>query len=202
MEVNNKLSNMQTEAIKNGVGMGLISFILGVIASYVIVGADSLWTISLVPILLGIIIPIVVAVFFCKDLRKKAGGYWNFRQAASGIFVMFLVSWLLATVLSFGFNKLIEKDMEKRINDKVVTLTSDFMKTQGMDDAQVELRTDEMNAAYEKKSSGTFMQQFQGYLIGIVIVFVLTLIFAAIFKKEPPIFLEEEEDTFPPAIER
>ncbi len=181
------LENLKPEALKNGIGLGLISLVLGVITAYLLVGAESMMTVMLVPILIGLVIPIIVAVFFCIDLRKKIGGYWSLRQATSGIFIMFFVAYVLSTVGTVIFNKYIEKDMTERIQSTVVNATSSMMKSQGVDEDTIEKRVDEMNAEFEKKNQGTIMQSIQGHVIGVIIVFVFALLFGAIFKKERPL---------------
>lgn len=187
------LESLKPEALKNGIGLGLISLVLGVISAYLLVGAESMMAIFLIPMLIGLIIPIAVAVFFCIDLRKKIGGYWSFRQATSGIFIMFLVAYALSTIGNVAFNKFIEKDMAERIQTTVVNATSSMMKSQGMDEDMVDKKIDEMNNEFDKKNKGTIMQTIQGHAIGVIIVFVFALIFGALFKRERPLQPSFEE---------
>ena len=186
------LENLKPEAAKNGIGLGLIALVLGVISAYLLVSTTSMMGVFLIPIGIGVIIPIVVAVFFCIDLRKKIGGFWNLRQATSGIFIMFLVAYVLSTVGNLAFTKLIEPDMSSRIQSTVIDATSSMMKSQGMEQEAIDKKVDEMNADFEKKTQGTVMQTIQGHVIGVIIVFVFALLFGAIFKKERPLSLIED----------
>ncbi|MNX91757.1 hypothetical protein D3C86_1238620 [compost metagenome] len=186
------LENLKPEAAKNGIGLGLIALVLGVISAYLLVSTTSMMGVFLIPIGIGVIIPIVVAVFFCIDLRKKIGGFWNLRQATSGIFIMFLVAYALSTVGNLAFTKLIEPDMSSRIQSTVIDATSSMMKSQGMEQEAIDKKVDEMNADFEKKTQGTVMQTIQGHVIGVIIVFVFALLFGAIFKKERPLSLIED----------
>lgn len=188
------LENLKPEAAKNGIGFGLIALILGIISSYVLVSATSLAMVFVSPIVLSIVIPIVIAIFFAKDLRKKIGGFWNLRQATSGIFIMFLVSYVVSVGGNFLFNKLIEKDMSARIQTSVVNASLQLMKNQGVPEEQIDKKEEEMNAEFEKKSNGTFMQTVQGHLIGVIIIFVVSLIFGAIFRKDPPLQFGETNE--------
>lgn len=188
------LENLKPEAAKNGIGFGLIALILGIISSYVLVSATSLAMVFVSPIVLSIVIPIVIAIFFAKDLRKKIGGFWNLRQATSGIFIMFLVSYVVSVGGNFLFNKLIEKDMSARIQTSVVNASLQLMKQQGVPEEQIDKKEEEMNAEFEKKTNGTFMQTVQGHLIGVIIIFVVSLIFGAIFRKDPPLQFGETNE--------
>jgi prepilin signal peptidase PulO-like enzyme (type II secretory pathway) len=188
------LENLKPEAAKNGIGFGLIALILGIISSYILVSATSMSVVFISPIVISIIIPIVIAIFFARDLRKKIGGYWNLRQATSGIFIMFLVSYVISVGGNFIFNKVIEKDMTARIQTSVVNVSLQMMKNQGMSEEEVDKKEEEMNAEFEKKSNGTFMQSVQGHLIGVIIIFVVSLIFGAIFRKDPPLQFGETSE--------
>ncbi|WP_316792548.1 DUF4199 domain-containing protein [Pedobacter frigoris] len=188
----NALENLKPEAAKSGIGLGLISLVLMVISAYILIGATSMWTVFLAPVFLGLLIPLGLVIYLSIDLRKKVGGYWNFRQATSGVFIMLLVSYVISNVGNYAFTKLIEPDMPSKMQSTVVDVTSKMMASQGVDQEAVEKKVDEMNAEFEKKQNGTFMQTFQGHLIGVVIVFVVSLLFGAIFKKDPPKYLIEE----------
>jgi Na+-transporting methylmalonyl-CoA/oxaloacetate decarboxylase beta subunit len=185
------LENLKPEAVKNGIGLGLIALVLGILSAYLLVGAKSMMAIFLIPIGVGLIIPLVVAVLFCLDLRKKIGGFWTLRQATSGIFIMFLVTYAISNVGNVIFNKFIEKDMTERIQNTVVGATSSLMKNQGVDEEQVDKKVAEMNADFERKNQGTIMQTIQGHVIGMIIVFVIALLFGAVLKKELPLYIND-----------
>lgn len=185
------LENLKPEAVKNGIGLGLIALVLGILSAYLLVGAKSMMAIFLIPMGVGLIIPLVVAVLFCLDLRKKIGGFWNLRQATSGIFIMFLVTYAISNVGNVIFNKFIEKDMTERIQNTVVGATSSLMKNQGVDEEQIDKKVAEMNADFERKNQGTIMQTIQGHIIGVIIVFVIALLFGAVLKKEQIIYINE-----------
>lgn len=185
------LENLKPEAVKNGIGLGLITLILGIISAYLLVGAKSMMTVFLIPMILGLIIPLGIAIFFSLDLRKKIGGFWNLRQATSGIFIMFLVTYAVSNIGNVIFNRFIEKDMASRIQSTVVDATSSMMKNQGIDEEKIDKQIEEMNNDFEQKQQGTVMQTIQGHVIGVIIVFVFALLFGAVFKKEPPLYINE-----------
>lgn len=186
------LENLKPEAAKNGIGLGLISLVLGVISAYLLVEISSMMAVFLVPLVIGLLIPIGIAVFFSFNLRKKIGGYWNLRQATSGIFIMFLVAYLITVIGNLVFNKLVEPDMPAKIQATVVEATSSMMKSQGVAQELIDEKVKEMNESFEQKEQGTILQTIQGHVIGVIIVFVVALLFGAIFKKEPPLRLTDD----------
>lgn len=186
------LENLKPEAAKNGIGLGLISLVLGVISSYVLVNVSSVMAIYLIPMLIGLLLPLVISIFFCIDLRKKVGGFWNLRQATSGIFIMFLISYVISTAGTLIFTKFIEPDMKTSIQSRMIDATSEALKQQGMDQDEIDKKIEEINAGFEKQANGTVMQNIQGHVIGIILIFVFALLFGAIFKKEKPLAVFEE----------
>jgi len=194
METEQTLDNLKPEAAKSGLILGLITLVLGVISAYVLVKATSMWAIFLVPIGIGFIIPVILAVFLSIDLRKKIGGYWNLRQATSGIFIMFLASYIISTGGNFVFTKLIEPTMSSQIQSSVTNATSSMMRGQGVDEAAIEKNEAKMAEQFAQKESGTIKQTIQGHLIAVIIIFVVALLFGAIFKKSPPLFFTEDKE--------
>lgn len=186
------LENLKPEAVKNGIGLGLITLVLGIFSAYLLVGTKSMTTIFVVPIVLGLVIPLGIAIFFSLDLRKKIGGFWNLRQATSGIFIMFLVTYVISNIGNVIFNEFIEKDMASRIQQTVVGATASMMKSQGIDEDKVDEQIGRMNKDFEQKQQGTVMQTIQGHVIGVIIVFVIALLFGAVFKREPPLYPAED----------
>lgn len=185
-------TNATNEALKNGLGLGLCMLFLTILSTYIIVGTDSLLTLTLAPIIISIIIPIVISIFFTKDLRKKVGGYWTFKEAVSKIFIMFLISFAISTAGNVVYSKYISPGLQERLQDNIEGLTSTMMLDQGMESDVVDTQIQKMRDDFDKRNNGTFMQQAQGYLIAIIFVFIISLIFAGIFKKNPPLFVNED----------
>lgn len=188
MEVKFTDTDLKSHAIKNGVGLGLIILVLGIVSSYLLISVSSMVAIIAIPIVLGFILPIVLAIFFSKDLRKKIGGYWGFRRAVSGIFIMFLAAYLISSVGSYIFNKVVEPNMLEKIKTSVISSTTAMMEKQGVKQSKIDEMVETRNEEFEQRQNLTIGKSIQGYVIGVLFVFVLALIFGAIFKKEEPLF--------------
>ena len=78
------LQNLNKAASTNGVIIGILSTVIGVVTFYMfpsLLGSMSFGIGTLA-------VSLVIYIFFTLDLRKKIGGFWNFREALKGIFLM------------------------------------------------------------------------------------------------------------------
>ncbi len=171
-------------ALSNGIIIAIITIAIQLITYYAapnLLGAT--WY--------GIMVTFVyigVYVFFAIDLRRKVGGYWSFKDALSGIFIMSLVSNLASSMFNFVFYRFIEPGAYERVKGYVADgMTATFEKM-GMSgdalDEAIEGATESLKSQY-MPSIGDF---FKNLVIAILVGFVLSLIFAAIFKRNPPMF--------------
>ena len=97
--------------LNNGLILGIIVLILGIFAFYFMTQmTTSFWMVVLVgPVLFSLLIPILILIFYCIDFRKKIGGYWTFKQAFTGIFIMLLVAYVVTAIgRDLVFAKLVE----------------------------------------------------------------------------------------------
>ncbi|HEY1009731.1 MAG TPA: DUF4199 domain-containing protein [Daejeonella sp.] len=184
------LQNLNKAAINNGVIIGILSAILGIVIFYTapaLFGSMGFGIGNMVFLLL-------VYIYFTLDLRKKIGGYWNFRQALKGIFLMAFVAGLIVAVFNFIFYKFIEPGAFATISGHVEEGLRSTFENMGMDedaaDQTVAKQIEQMRSQFDP----TIKDFFTNLGIAIVVEFVLSLIFAAIFKKEAPIFAPSEND--------
>jgi hypothetical protein len=176
-------------ALTNGLIWGAISVVLFLVLYYIAPELLGSWIGSTLTVLIGI----GLAVFFCLDMRKKAGGYWSFSQALLNIFIMFLVSTAISYFFTIIFSKYIEPEYAGKMKEMMMTNVASTYKSVGMDDAQVEKSMSAMSAEFDKTFNPTFSQMIVGFGISATLYFIGALIFAAIFKKERPIFFKTEE---------
>ena len=109
---------------------------------------------------------------------------------------MSFVAGLLYSVANFAFYKFIEPGAFEKISGYMETGMSQTFENMGMEqdkiDEAVAKQIEGMKAQYDP----TPLEFFKNLGIAIIIQFVMSLIFAAIFKKEVPVFAstgEEEE---------
>ncbi|MFA6946137.1 MAG: DUF4199 domain-containing protein [Pedobacter sp.] len=187
------LENVNKAASTNGVIIGILSTAIGVVTFYVfpsLLGSMSFGIASL-------IISLLIYIFFTLDLRKKVGGFWSFREALKAIFMMAFIAGLVYSVANFVFYRFVEPGAFEKISGFMESGMSQTFENMGMEqekiDEAVAKQIEGMKAQYDPSPA----QFFKNLGIAVIVQFVMSLIFAAIFKKEAPVFVsgtEEEEE--------
>lgn len=186
------VQNLNKAASTNGIIIGILSAVIGVVTYYVF------------PSLLGsisfgigmLVVSLLIYIFFTLDLRKKIGGFWNFREALQGIFLMAFVAGLLYSVVNYVFYKFIEPDAFEKISGFVESGMSETFENMGMEQDKIDEAVSKQVEGLKAQYDPTPMQFLKNLGIAVLVQFVMSLIFAAIFKKEVPVFAAvQEEDT-------
>jgi len=190
METKTLNTSIRSKALNNGLILGCILFVLSIFVFYLITSiANSVWMISFAPLVFSVILPIIAAVFLCIDLRKKLGGYWTLRQATTGIFIMFILAYAVQAIgRDLIFAKLIEPDMVQKTETAIVNSTSAMMEKSGLQQDEIDKKTETIEKQFDEQKNQSAGKIIQGIAINIVLIFAVSLIFAAILKKEPPLF--------------
>lgn len=184
------LQNLNKAASTNGVIIGILSSVIGVVTYYMF------------PSMLGsmsygigiLIVSLLIYIFFTIDLRKKIGGYWNFREALKGIFLMAFVAGILYSVVNYVFYKFVEPDAFEKISGYVESGMSQTFENMGMEQDKIDEAVSKQVEGLKGQYDPTPMQFLKNMGIAVLVQFVMSLIFAAIFKKEPPVFAAVQED--------
>jgi hypothetical protein len=189
METSTIDSQIKKNGLISGLVLGAVLFVLGLFAYYIMISATSFWTVVLVPGLVAFIVPVVISIFMSLDMRKKIGGYWSLKQATTGIFIMFIMCFVVQTIARDAiFAKFIEPDMVTKTENAIIDATTSKMESSGVEQSKIDDQTAKMHKQFDDQKNVTIGKRIQGYGVSIVLLFVLALIFGAIFKKEPPLF--------------
>lgn len=186
-------STIKKEGVTTGVILGVVVTVISIASLYLLVSATSLITAGVISVGLNIIVPLVIAVLLIISLRKKIGGYWTFRQALTGIFVSFLVALVISTVVTLAFTKFVEPDIQERTIRNSQNLTIEFLEAQGLPEETIDESIAQFDEQLATATSGGIGQQIKGFFISLIVLFVVALIFAAIFKRERPVFITDAD---------
>lgn len=167
-----------------------ISILLLHVISYFIMAKLSMpnWVTAFSPLLFTNVFPIIAAVLLCLRLRNKIGGYWQLRQAASGIFAMFLTSYLVFFFGMLLFSKVIEPNMELNIENKIEAVKTAIRRDQHETQQHIDQEVKELRADYNKRHNSGVWGFVQSFGIVVVLLFLASLIFGALFKNDPPVY--------------
>lgn len=174
--------NLKAEALKNGAIWGAINIVIFLVTWYIMPSLMSSYVYAGVTIVIGI----TLAVFFCLDLRKKAGGYWSFGEALWPIFAMFLTSMAIVFVFTVLFGKFIDPTYPVKMKELSMAKTIETYEKMGMDEEASAKAMQIVEESLDKQFSPTFSQAVVGFGVAAVMYFIGALIFALIFKKSNP----------------
>lgn len=192
METTLKMSdvNLRSLALKNGLIWAAINIAIFLVIYYVKVDLMGSFAFTGIQMLVGI----GLAVYFCMDMRKQIGGYWSFKDALGSIFLMFIVQAAIVYFFTIIFGKYIEPGYVVKMKDIMQNTATTMLEKMGMDQEKI----DQAVADMEKKSDAQFNPGFFDMLKSLAFIafgyFIGALIFAAIFKKEPPVFASAPEE--------
>ncbi len=147
-----------------------------------------------------IAIGIGLAIYFTLDLRKKAGGYWTFRQALGSIFLMFFVQVVISTSFTTVFAKWIEPSYADMMRDASLNATTKMMEAFSSDQEVIDDAIEQAEKSIEKQVNPSLMDFIQGLAITTIFYFIGALVFAAIFKRNLPIFASYADDDNEPVV--
>lgn len=185
-------TNLKKDAVMSGLIWGVIDIVLLLLVYYVAFSfMGSTWY-SVTKMILAI----ALAVFFTRDLRNKAGGFWTFSQALKHIFIMFMVSAILVAVFTFMFGKFIDPSYPVKMKELISTSTMELYENMGMTGDALDQANTALDEQLEKQYNPTVSQAIVAFGIIGIFYFIGALIFAAIFKRNPPMFIEEEEEEY------
>lgn len=141
-----------------------------------------------------IAIGIGLAIYFTLDLRKKIGGYWSFKEALGNIFLMFIVQVVIITLFTTAFAKWIEPSYADTMREITLNATTKMAETFSSDQEVIDKMIEEAEKNIEKQVNPGVMDVVQGLAIAAIFYFIGALIFAAIFKRNAPVFAPIEEE--------
>ena len=177
--------NSKKLAFNNGLIWAAINIAIFLITYYV----KPEWMAAIGYQIIQFLIGFGLAVYFCLDLRKSIGGYWSFKEALGAIFIMFLTQALAVYFFTILFGKVLEPEYMVRMEEIRVSATTSMMERMGESQEKID-------EALEKTADQATMSA-KNILVGIagviIMYFIGALVFAAVFKKDPPLFANTDE---------
>ena len=97
-------------------------------------------------------------------------------------------------VFNVVFGKYIDQTYPQTMKELVMTKTESTFESVGMAEDQIEKAMGSLQEDLDKQFTPTFSQAVTGFGIASIFYFIGAMIFAAIFKKNKPVFLGGTED--------
>jgi hypothetical protein len=181
---------LKINGVKSGLLLGLIITALGIFSYYLITSITTSAVVFIgAPIFLGVFIPVFCVVMFCFNARKKIGGYWTFRQAVTGIFTMFIVAYLVQFITKdIAFNRFIEPNSIQKTQTAAINAKTLLMQKRHADPKIIDKDINEMKKEFVQQQALSIGGILQSMVFSILFIFLFSLIFASLFKKEQPVY--------------
>ncbi len=193
MQDNNSL--IRQYGAQYGLILGLILLAVNIISIYYIGDvAVSMVNIILSIFSTGLVIKLGLAITFVVLLRTKLGGYWNLKQAATASFFMFYMAFLITYIGNdIIFARLIDPVTVQRANDKTIDAYQQAQLLNKTPKKEVDARVKEMRDSFNDANHITPGSVLEYLLSRVIFIFLAAIIFAALFKREPPLFTQGGE---------
>jgi hypothetical protein len=167
-------------------GINIVVFLLIYYGVPQLIGS---WKQSVVQLIIGV----GLAIYFTLEIRKQIGGFWTYREAISAIFVLFITPSIILFFFSFVFGKWIEPGYYNKISEATLNTTTELMEKITTDQELIDKTISETELALEKQLNPSFTDIIKSLGFSVLIYFIIALIWAAIFKRDKPVFLSSEE---------
>lgn len=184
-DTENVTVNAKKAALQNGLIWAAISIFIFLATYYAMPNLFGNFSFGIVSFLISL----GLGIYFVLDLRKKVGGYWSFKEALSNIFIMFLVQYLTYTLFVMAYGKWIEPAYIDHMREVSLNTTVEMAERFGGGNQEtIDQMIAEAEKSIEKSLNPSLTDFLQSTGIAIILYFVGALIFAAIFKRERPVF--------------
>lgn len=175
------------QGIINGILLGIIVTITSIFSFYYL--TEMVTSTALIVagyfVLFPMVLPIGFAILFTIRVRTKIGGYWNFKQAVRGIFVILITAYLIQFLFKdIAFTRLVEPNIVEKTEQVLINDAKADFQRRKISQKDIDLKVKEIKDNLGPQKQVTLRQQIQGFGINIIFLFILALIFAAFFKRE------------------
>ncbi|WP_420318032.1 DUF4199 domain-containing protein [Ekhidna sp.] len=170
---------MNNHAIKSGLIVGVIGIVLTLLIY--IVNASllvSMW------MFLFLLVFIVLVCYFGIQHRNEIGGYMSFGKAWVYSMQVFIAAGILSTIFNILLYNVIDPELPQLLADQSVENAESMMRNFGMPEDQMDeaLEKTRVDTLDRLSVSGTLI----GFLWGLIIYAIFSLITGAIIKKKEP----------------
>ncbi|SEM21317.1 Protein of unknown function [bacterium A37T11] len=176
-------------AIVNGLILAAINIFIFLLVYYAAPNLMGNMAYSIIQLVVGI----ALAVYFTLNIRKKIGGYWSFKEALSAIFVLFIINVVVVYFVTLAFGKFIEPGYPEKMKEIVLNGTTDMMEKISQDQDAIDKTIEEVEKSLDSQFNPGIIDVLKSLCISVIMYFIGALVFAAIFKRDKPIFFTTDE---------
>ncbi len=166
-----------------GVIYGIINGVASIVFGLLLYTAGAKWFIHPVAYI-AFVISITCAVMGGLAQKKAGDGYIDFGAALKTVFTVFVIGSLLSTLFNFVLLNYIDVPFREALAQQTAEATEKIMAKFGASQEMIDKTVEEtLNG-----NAYTFTKMLMGFALGCILLFLFSLIIAAIIKKKKPEF--------------
>jgi len=173
---------------KNALNLGITMGVLGILIFLLMVVLEPGMIVLSMLGILGFILAFVLPVIFIRKERESIGGFITLGEAFKLSFVGLAIGGAIGIVFQMLYIQVIDPEFGERMTAQTLEMTNGFMGS--MDDETREQTLRQVEA--DSLERYTLVGQIKGFGIGVIIYAVISLILAAILKKNPDASVSSE----------
>jgi|SRR5690606_6424778 len=184
METSTIVNSGKSLAIKYGLIWTAINIVIFLVIYYGLPEIMGTWKHSAIQFIVGL----GLATYFTLTIRSQVGGFWSFSEALKSIFILFIIPTVILYFFSLIFAKWIEPEYPQKITEITLNTTVELMEKIEDDQEVIDEAIEEVELSMIKQFNPSFMDIVKSLVFSVLVYFVGAMIWAAIFKKDRPVF--------------
>lgn len=169
-----------------GLIYGMLSFVLDLAYSFNVLGVGINFIAQLATLF-------VLLFFASKAVKKHRTGTATFGQLINAFVPILVIGIVLSTLFNALFVRVISEERRSKLVDSAVTRQSEINRFMGMDESRIAAEEEDFQVKFRDQLSDP-VKMLVSSLVGFLFMFVISLIPAAIFKKNPSIPTAEKTE--------
>jgi hypothetical protein len=175
------------QGIINGILLGIVVTVISIFSFYFLTRMVTSPALILTGyfVLFPWVLPIASAAFCVLKLREKIGGYWNFKKAVRGAFIILISAYATQFIFKdIVFNKFIEPDIAEKTEQALLRSAITDFKRRHISQKDIDLKVKSIKEDLGLAKTVTIGNQVINMGFSIIFLFVLALVFAGFFRRE------------------
>ncbi|HYG18305.1 MAG TPA: DUF4199 domain-containing protein [Ohtaekwangia sp.] len=178
--INNPHDGLIKDSLRSGAIIGVIGVAVMAISYVVDESLLANWKILVVMLVMYIGLVIYLGIRY----RNQAGGFMSYGQAFLHGFVMLATAGLIGVLFNGILYSLIDPGLGQRLAEITIEKTSEMMRGFGASENDIDQAIAKMEEDMPKQFS--FVGQLKGYLWGLIMYAIISLISALFVRKTAP----------------
>jgi hypothetical protein len=166
---------------KNGINYGIISGVIGVLATAIMYAVDLSLFVNMWVGFGILIVYIIIGCMLLSKTKKELNGVFSFKEAFTTYFISALIGIVLSTLFSFLLFNVIDTDAREKVSELLIKSQVEMLEKFNTPASKI----NETVAKLEENSQFSGKGLFWGFLQSLVGSIIFGLILAAIFKSKP-----------------